>query len=64
MYYGIIAKGVLQMDSLSEMGSIPLVSFYDVLIKSTIKVTFEEFKKLFRETKRMNIESYFMISQQ
>ena len=48
MFYGIIAKGVLQMDSLAEMGSNPLVSFYDILIKSTIKVTFDEFKKMFR----------------
>lgn len=54
MFYSIIAKGLVQMDNLTDMGNNTLVSFYDILIKSTFKVTFDQFKPLFLETKSVN----------
>ena len=63
MFYSIIAKGLVQMDNLTDMGNNTLVTFYDILIKSTFKITFDQFKPLFLETKSVDLESYFMISQ-
>lgn len=63
MFYSIIGKGVLQVESMTEMGENPLLNFYDMLIKCTLKVSFDEFKNVFLETKKVNVESYFMISQ-
>lgn len=50
MFYSIIGKGVLQVESMTEMGENPLLNFYDILIKCTLKVSFDEFKNVFLET--------------